>query len=313
MRVPLPPANYQLIPVPLPARNIDNGKIVIPTYEPPALPETYSPKPTQMPDLAIMIKTFLRDGYLFDCIDGLLKNFAECKLIITDDGLPSAQKDKLYEQLTANGHIVQYLPFDSGFGEKGNASITLATQAGCKYMLVGSDDFDFSEPTARASVEKMYKVITGVSDLACASGRVDGNPYEAMLERRGNCVRELPLQMGDWLTANGVDYKLCDLTVNFSILRVAYLGWEQGMTHWDGGTVKIGGGEHGAFFLDLKEHGRKVAFVPGCEITCMRYNPRKEDPRYGAMRSRARTSPRTCLINRGIRCWVSRDGDKDSF
>lgn len=298
------PLAVPLRPVPFPA--IKNYSECEPEQSPTI---TLHRKHVDLSSLCVLIKTFLRDGYLFDCIAGLERNFPDVQMVIMDDGKPSARKDTIYKKLRAAGHVCEYMPYDSGFGEKSNAAIYHYKRP---YVLIGSDDFDFNDPNVRYGIEKMLTVIQSDPKIAVASGRVDNTPYEALLEVSDGCVREIPLTMGDWLQAKGVDYKLCDLTVNFSIIRTSVLGKAPGQVCWDGGDVKIGGGEHGAFFLDLKHEGHKVAFVPGADITSMRYDPKKEDPAYATMRDRARKPGRVCIRKRGIKRWIMRDGTSEA-
>lgn len=254
--------------------------------------------------VCVLVKTFLRDGYLFDCVRAIEATLPEVKIVIMDDGMTSYAKNKLYDDLRAKGHVCEYLPYDSGFGEKSNAAIKHYDR---EYVLIASDDFDFSDPYVRPGIERLVTVMDNVP-LMVASGRVDNNPYESLLERNGDTVREIPLKMGDWDECQNINYKLCDLTVNYSLIRTRVLGSGPRQVKWDGGEVKIGGGEHGAFFLDLKEHGHKVAFVPGVNINTMRYDPKKQDAIYDRMRGRARQPGRVCLRRRGLKRWILADG-----
>jgi hypothetical protein len=245
--------------------------------------------------MSILIKTFLRDGYLFDTVADLRVKFPECKLIIMDDGHATAIKDNLYRTLRMQGHVCEYMPFDSGFGAKANAAIPHITTP---YVLIGADDFEFGAPDARAGIEKLFTVMDHTPlELGVASGRVDGNAYEGFLSYGPDFIKETPLAMGDWLQAGGVDYKLCDLTVNFSVLRAAMLGFDKvvagvelkepavGCVQWEA-AYKIGG-EHHDFFQDVKRAGYKVAFVPGVNINQKKYDPRKIAPDYSKYRGRA--------------------------
>ncbi len=63
--------------------------------------------------VAIMIKTFLRDGYLHECLNGLEQNFPDAKIVVVDDGYESKEKITRYSELRRKGHACQWLPFDS--------------------------------------------------------------------------------------------------------------------------------------------------------------------------------------------------------
>src|SRR5258708_4756059 len=126
-------------------------------------------------NLSVLVKTFLRDGYLFDCIADLRVHFPESKLVVMDDGYPTPTKDNLYYQLLSDGHVVKYLPFDSGFSYKSDFAIPLYTTP---YALIGSDDFNFAAPGVRAGIEKLVNVLEENPTFGIASGRVNNVPYE---------------------------------------------------------------------------------------------------------------------------------------
>lgn len=254
---------------------------------------------TSLANLSILIKTLLRDGYLFDCVADLRAHFPECKLVVMDDGYPAPVKDNLYSQLMRGGHTVKYLPFDSGFSYKSDFASVLYTTP---YVLIGSDDFNFAAPGVREGVEKLVNVLEWNPSLGVASGRVNNVPYEGWLEEYApGKVRERRISYADeQRTGTGVAYHHCDLTVNFSVLRTAMLGIGLNQVIWGNHDIKIGGGEHAAFFLAVKRAGWRVAYVPGVSISEFPYNPGKVDGRYDAMRGRARTPGRPALLRAGV-------------
>ncbi len=248
------------------------------------------------PDLskiAISIKTFLRDAQLEYAMAGILYTMPEAQIIVADDGEPSARKYALYESLRKQGHLVIELPFDSGFGRKSN-EITAACHR--EYILIASDDFDFRPLSVRQGIEKLVAVLDGDSALAIASGRVNGNRYEGYLRDYGDRIVEEYITLDRPQHVNGVTYHRCNLTVNYSLIRAGILGPEK--IHWDG-EVKIGGGEHGAFFVDVMRAGHGVAWVPGVDIR--EQETRTVDPRYAVFRGRARQPGRPCFARRGIK------------
>jgi hypothetical protein len=249
--------------------------------------------------VAIMVKTFLRDGYLMGALEGLEKNFPDAKIVIVDDGYESKEKITRYSELRRKGHACQWLPFDSGFGAKANAAIPLCDR---EYVLIGSDDFEFGQPGVREGVERMQKVLDAVPSLALVSGRVDQRPYEFCWEHGERSLREIPGYHGSG-EVDGVKYHLCDLTVNYSLIRTKIFQPRHGIK-WDGGDVKIGGGEHSAFFLDLQRAYWSVAYVEGVNINQMPRCFRSMHPSYPAMRARARQMGRPCLKRRGIDVYI---------
>lgn len=255
--------------------------------------------------VSIFVKTFLRDGYLFRCVSGIHRTMPEAKMVIVDDGMEgprTASKITLYSQLRHDGHVCLNLDYDSGFGAKGNAAIPFFDR---EYVLIGSDDFDFAPPEVRKGIEKLVAVLDGDPTIHIVSGRVNGNAYESCLEIGDGWVKEIP-EHRETRTVNGVTYLTCDLTVNYSLIRSSCFGPEK--LHWDGGEVKIGGGEHGCFFVDAKKLGYGVAVVPEVSIKEFPFDPQMIHPNYPAMRGRARKPGRACQRARGILKWGLQDG-----
>src|SRR5262249_27733827 len=163
---------------------------------------------------------------------------------VVDDGRECQQKITKYASMRDRGDVAIWLPFDSGFGEKANVAMSYIYKnlPHIEYVLVASDDFEFNIET-RYMNENMQKVLEANAAITVASGRVDGNPYEFCWEMSdgGKTIRELRKYYGSG-EVDGVRFHLCDLTVNFSLIRVSTLR-DLGIK-WDGGDVKIGGGEH---------------------------------------------------------------------
>lgn len=255
--------------------------------------------------VSVLIKTFLRDAYLYETIATIRREMPELQLIVVDDGNMTHVKENTYHDLVDYGHRVDVVPFDSGFGFKSNRGMDLCTR---EYLLIGSDDFDFRG--ARAGIEKMVRVLespTGRADIA--SGRVNNNPYEYWLVNpKGNpeIFKEIPITYGRSEFVDGVQIHRCDLTVNYSLIRRSLLGRDK--VHWDD-DVKIGGGEHGAFFIDVKRAGGRVVYVNGVNIREQVGKP--IDPRYGDFRCRARQPERPCFERRGVKQYYCADGTAD--
>jgi hypothetical protein len=249
----------------------------------------------------ILLKTFKRDGMLFRSIEAIQKNAPSARMVIIDDGAWGFRKTELYGRLRREGHACHHMPFDSGFGAKSNAAMLFYQR---EYVLIASDDFDFTPEAVegirdmvRASDDKFFSVV---------SGRVDGSAYEFHLLSYDDEVKELKPDYKNPFrckTEDGSDKTLilhkCDLTVNYCLVRRDILGHGANQVHWDD-DVKIGGGEHGAWFLDLKKAGHKVAYLEGANINQQGWWNGCEDPDYGMYRARAREPGRICLKRRGV-------------
>ena len=248
--------------------------------------------PNAIARVAVMVKTFLRDGYMIRAVAGIKQSLPESKIVIVDDGYESRHKIAMYSALRRDGHSAAWLPFDSGFGAKANEAVKYCDR---EFVLIGSDDFAFGQSQVRADVTRMVETLDQVADLDIVSGRVNNNPYESTLCDRGNEVFERKGYSSDESCQAGT-FKRCDLTVNYCLIRRTLLD----RVRWDG-DVKIGGGEHGMFFLDVKRAGGKVAYLPGVNINELPANiPGWQHVDYGAMRARARTPGRPCALRRGV-------------
>ncbi len=246
---------------------------------------------------SIGIKTFLRDDKLFTAIGGIQKMLPEVKMIIADCGEMNHEKDLVYASLERDGHTVLHMPFDAGFGAMSNAIVKVLDRP---YLLTGSDDFDFRPPSVREGLLKMVDVLEH-TDVDVAGGRVaQHGAYEFTLNETGGVVTEHHLHIPNNPTPWYVE---CDLTVNYCLCKrriFEKVGWDD--------DVKIGGGEHGAFFVDVKRAGFKVAFVLGAEI----YEQKGPDSeRYRKMRMRSADKARPCFDRRGIRKYVLGGGQVD--
>lgn len=251
-------------------------------------------------DVSILVKTFLRDEYLFHTIESIWCSLPECQMVVIDDGDQDDFKTDVYEIARTKSHKVTVLPFDSGFGTKSNVGIREADRS---LILIGSDDFDFSLPEVREGIEKLVDVMDTDPTVGIAAGRVNNQPYEMNFKIRGGRVEEhrLVLPRG-WMKP----YYDCDLTVNYYLIRKSVFNnkdvwWEE--------DVKIGGGEHAAQFLKMKCAGVRTVWVPGVNIN--EQSPKPIDPRYGEFRGRARAPERPCFDRLGITEYVCLGGEID--
>jgi hypothetical protein len=248
-------------------------------------------------NIAIGIKTFLRDEQLFNTIQAVRENLPGAQLIIADCGESTEAKDGLYAELIREGHVQIDLEFDAGFGSMSQSIVDVLERP---YLLIGSDDFDFSTHDVRLGIEKLEYFLHYHPDVHIASGRVNNNPYEFNLIER---------QPGEWYeepvgqSMYDAIYRKCDLTVNYSLIRkyvFSRVGWDT--------EVRIGGGEHAAFFIDCKRAGFKTVYVPGVNINEQKV---RNSPRYNMYRRRAQDPARPCFVRRGIKKYVCGNGVVD--
>lgn len=252
-------------------------------------------------DITILITSFLRPGYLAECLKRIAANLPECKVLVVDD---SQQGDPLTNfandardiaRKLDRGEYIEprpatiHLPFDSGLPAKRNAG---AKAIKTKFMLMGSDDFDFGTPEARAGVIKLLETMEEFSKIDVAGGHFNHQPYEGFLDYvPGSHIKESRL---DPKLSTEQFYQV-DITVNYWMARPELL-----VEIPQDERMKIGG-EHGDWFLSLKEAGKTVVWVPGVNINALPYEPKWQHPDYGTYRGRARNlGHRIFLQKRGI-------------
>lgn len=226
-----------------------------------------------LPDVSIAITSFCRWGYLSACLAGIRANLPECKILVADDSFDNRCAD------IAGPECIRLSP-DSGLTSKRNATVK-ACQT--KYILLGSDDFDFSTPEAREGIEKLVRTMDEYPEIDVAGGRVDHREYEGYLEYvPGKYIREHRMETPideSYVPA----YIPVDLTVNYFLARtesIRAFPWPEEM--------KIGG-EHVCFFLDLKMAGKKVVWIPGVNVNTLHLGMGSDvqDPLYSSFRRRA--------------------------
>ncbi len=253
---------------------------------------------SNLSDVSILLKTFLRDEKLFNSINAIRRNMPQIQMIIADDGEQTEEKDGVYADLVREGHKIIILPFDSGFGKKSNAGIAALDRP---FLLVSSDDFCHTPSSVKVGIEKMLSVLDQNPELSIVSGRLGNRgPYEFHLVEHDGVVEELPIHPWDYEYG---PYVPCDVTVNYSLIRREVFQ----KVRFDDEEI-IGEGGHGAFFYDCKKAGIKVGYVPGVEIS---EQTGQDSERYRQYRLRACGPSRKCFEKRGIRKWVLGSGQVD--
>lgn len=254
--------------------------------------------PRDFSNIAVNIKTFLRDEFMFDAVKGIVTNMPGAQIIIADDGRMTPAKSGFYGVLELEGHIVKYLSFDSGFGVKNNV---IAQVCNRPFLLIGCDDWQFTAEAAKG-IQKLEDVLLNY-DIDVASGRLGRLQYEFLFdETEPGIIREIPIDAD--INGRGQEYIECDLTVNYCLVKQRVLK----RVRWDE-DAKIGGGDHGAWFLDVKHAGFKVAYVPG--VTIENQKDKHPSAEYRKYRNRAHDPKRPCFDRRGIREYYLGDGRCD--
>ena len=247
--------------------------------------------------VSILLKTFLRDGYLNACVNGIQKQMPEAKIVIVDDGFEQHGKIAWYSRLRNQGHTCLWLPFDSGFGAKGNKAIASFDR---DYVLIACDDFNFEGVETRNGIVKLMNTLDTHPEIGVASGRVNKQAYEGFFRQDGTTITETKL------IPSGNDFDIVDLTVNYCMVRRSL--FDAGL-HWCP-EWKIGG-DHYVWFKMLKDMGVKVAWVSGVNVPTLPDVFQWRLPQYMTLRGRAINALPSMFKQQGIEQYVGFAGNRD--
>jgi hypothetical protein len=246
-------------------------------------------------NVTLAITSFLRPGYLVECLWRINKNLPECQVLVVDDSGYSYPLVASFAEGFFTHTPAIYLPFDSGLTVKRNAAVK-ATKT--PYWFCGCDDFDFSTKGFRENLIAATELLDSHSEIDLVGGRVDNRPYESNLEHdtEANVIRE------HRLVPDGNPYQRCDLTVNAFLARTSTLL----EVPWDEDVRPIGG-EHGQFFWHMKKADKTTVWLPGLNLNTMQLGQGSnvQDPRYRQFRMRAFSHGHTTMLKKeGINDWV---------
>jgi GT2 family glycosyltransferase len=198
-------------------------------------------------NVTALIKTFIRDNYLFRCVSSLKRHYPDIHIIVADDGHTSDEKESRLTQLGVDRYI--RLPFNSGLPYGRNV---LLQHLETSYFLIGDDDFMYTRET---HLEYLLKLLD-ISDIA-AGALSDGKRlanYEGRLEFSDEGVR-FKRHPREFKSYQGIRYQPCDITYNF------FLGKRSTVTaRWNEDLHILF--EHADFFLEAHKHGHKIVFTP---------------------------------------------------
>ncbi len=216
-------------------------------------------------DVAIGIKTFMREENFFKVIDSIEKFFPySYKLYIADDsGTISDEKEYLYQRLGAKGHAITRLPFNSGLSVGRNAIIRQVKE---RYILIMDDDIGLNDSS---SIKKMKKVLDSAESIGLCAGVIyqengeyfGGETYSKGLNLEVNNKILFRHRARERLSkVNGVIFNYADQVVNFFLAKREVFN----DISWDN-RIKVEY-EHVDFFLRLKETKWKAVVCLGTKL-----------------------------------------------
>lgn len=210
---------------------------------------------TSLRDVTALIKTFLRDEYLFTAVLSLRRHYPEIKIVVADDGYCSDEKAARLKEAGVSKYIA--LPWNRGVSRGRNVLIDACETP---YFLVGDDDFYYTEESRLGDMLKMMDI----ADLAGGALRYMGalQHYEATFEwvpeSKGLIHHDISR---DYQSYDGIEYGRADLTFNFFVAKTALarkIRWEESI------QVIF---EHEDFFMAGHDRGMKAVYCPNSIVT----------------------------------------------
>lgn len=201
-------------------------------------------------NLTAVIINFLREPYLYKCLESLREQYPDIKIIVGENGVYSKEKEDKIKSYGADYEVVHW---DAGICIARNQ---LLKKVKTDYVLIGDDDFFYTE---ESKVDKMLEFLKNNKKYSLVGGRVreEGKirNYQGYFEFMGETLVYESLKMEDF-RHDIINFKECDITFNYFVARTKDLkevGWDE--------NFKVSY-EHSMFFLDLKRANKKVVFSP---------------------------------------------------
>lgn len=220
-------------------------------------------------DVTAIIKNFLREPYMYECVASLKKNYPDISIIVLDDGHLTDEKREWAKQ-----NKVEYIEkdFDIGLGRARNI---LIQHVKTPYVLVGDDDFFY---TPYCGLERMLKLMD-IANIAAGAVVENGEykNYEGSIRRLDDGGLKWTCLEPVFDEYKGVRHAYVDLAYNFYIARAKKI---DGL--WDD-NIKVAY-EHSDFFLSAKACGLISVFCPDANVIHkaphIQFNPSEEYTKY---------------------------------
>lgn len=238
---------------------------VSPLAQPPVPLPNYISSSADFSDVTALVKTFLRDEYLFRCVESLRQSYRNIQIAVADDGHFSSDRVKRLQDLGCQVHL---LSFNSGLSYGRNWLVDHCTTP---YCLIGDDDFRYS-PGCRLDWLRELLQTTGadVAAGACHQDRMIAH-YEGDFVYQDDGGLVYKASPTRWSNHHGQPpYRRVDIALNFFMAKteaVRHVKWDP----------TIGAYEHEDWFLQAAEVGLKTVYCPDVVVE-HRYLD-KEDPK----------------------------------
>lgn len=203
-----------------------------------------------MKNCTAVIINFLREPYLWKCVESLRDTYPEVNILVGENGYYNKERKKKLKKMGAEYIEVA---FDAGVCKGRNV---LVDQVKTEYTLVGDDDFFYDK---KANIKEAIEFLERHPEIDLVGGRIiEGEivrNYQGFMDLRDGVLKYTMLDLSQFEN-DGINYKQCDITFNFFVARTKLLQ----KVKWDEG-IKVAY-EHSDYFLALKNYGAKVVFSP---------------------------------------------------
>lgn len=202
-------------------------------------------------DVTAIIKNFLREPYMYECVASLKKNYPDISIIVLDDGYITEEK-----RLWAKNAGIQYIEKDFDIGLCRARNI-LIQHVKTPYVLVGDDDFFY---TPYCGLEKLLKLMD-IADIAAGAVVENGEykNYEGKIRRTDDGGLKWTGFEPCFEEYKGIRHAYIDVAYNFYIAKAKKIGglWDE--------NIKVAY-EHSDFFLSAKACGLITVFCPDANV-----------------------------------------------
>lgn len=207
-----------------------------------------------MKNVTALVKSFLRDQYLFRVVRSLKELHPDIHIFVADDGCFSDSKEAKLKGMGVEYYI--RLPYGSCGITKGRNFLVDACQT--EYCLIGDDDFLYTDDSHLEFLLKLTEV-ADIAGGAVMQGGILGH-YEGFYHHTPEGVTFRDIDRTYSSSYSGIQYSPADFIFNFFITKTETLRrvrWdEQFHASW----------EHEDFFLSAHKAGLKTVYCPDCVV-----------------------------------------------
>ena len=205
-----------------------------------------------MPNVAILVTTFLRDKLMYDTIQSIVDNYTnDCMVLIADQGYRDDEKSSTYDYFVSQINCeVHYLPFDCGISAARNFLISRAKELDIPFCLMLADSLQFTSVYNFDSIEEFLNsdekyALVGFTDI----GRKAKWEYDLYVDKKGIHF----VDTNNMVQFNELVFKKIDICNN------VFLAKTDAILNLYDNEMKLC--EHELSFIELKKRGYQCFYT----------------------------------------------------